>query len=63
VSCEIEEICLGNVQVAARDVWRSGIVVETQNELTGYFEIWKARIERCVASDGNGFEGDSMWIQ
>jgi len=34
----------------------------SQNDLRRCFESWKARAGRCVASDGNYFEGDNMVI-
>ena len=34
-----------------------------QNDFMGFFEGYKARMERCVASGENYFEGDHMHIQ
>jgi len=34
-----------------------------QNDVGGCFEAWRARVERCVATDGNYFKGDRMCSQ
>jgi len=32
----------------------------SKNDFRSYFETWKAGMGRCVASDGNYFEGVNM---